>query len=94
MLCNVEYFPHHFACNLDKKYPKLTLLELLPNINSCVFFLDETHLELFLYREVDVGLPNGACTIVLTYPLSQHTRLFTELGLKRNTRIFSNVIEP
>jgi hypothetical protein len=55
MSCHVEHFSHHVGWSFDKKYPKMTLLDLLPNITLWVFFYEETHFEWFPYRKVDDG---------------------------------------
>jgi hypothetical protein len=78
MQCHVEYFSHHLGCNFDTQYPKMTVLTLLPNIKSCVFFRKETHLECFLYNKVNVDPYNLASYSVPTSPLAKHTKKFKE----------------
>jgi hypothetical protein len=40
ILCHVEHLSYHIGYSFDKKYPEMTLLELLPNV-----FYEETQFE-------------------------------------------------
>ena len=73
-LSTEELFPHQFGCTREKKYQKLTLLELPQIVNLCVFVYKMTHLELFFNSKVNVGPHNGIWDIELTSPLLQHKK--------------------
>jgi hypothetical protein len=48
------FFSYQLGCNYGTKYSKMMLLDILPNINSCIFFHKGTHLKWFLYHNVNM----------------------------------------